>query len=99
MKRIAAIVFALSFVAAGSADELAGLWKAKKRFGPDARGTLVLQGSGGAWTADFAGRILPVAMANGELTFTFPNDGTFRGKLDGNGAVRGHWFRPGTAVN
>jgi CubicO group peptidase (beta-lactamase class C family) len=95
---IAALVFTL-FAATGSANDLAGLWKAKKRFGPDARGTLVLQRSGGAWSADFAGRILPVARANGELTVTFPNDGTFRGKLDGNGAVRGHWFRPGTPVN
>jgi CubicO group peptidase (beta-lactamase class C family) len=101
MKKVglAALVLALLLAATGSANNLAGLWKAKKRFGPDARGTLVLQRSGGTWTADFAGRILPVARANGELTFTFPNDGAFRGKLDGNGAVRGHWFRPGTPVN
>jgi hypothetical protein len=89
----------------GSANELAGLWKAKKRFGPDAHGTLVLQRSGrtpatGTWTADMAGRILPVATAHGELTFTLPdNGGTFRGKLDGQGVVRGFWLRFGTPVN
>jgi len=94
------IVFALLFVtAAGSANELAGLWKAKKRFGPDAGGTLVLQRSAGTWTADMAGRILPVATANGELTFTLPDGGTFRGKLDDQGVVRGYWLRLGTWVN
>jgi CubicO group peptidase (beta-lactamase class C family) len=92
-----AIVCALLFVAvAGSADELAGLWKAKKRFGPDAGGTLVLQRSGNTWTADLAGRILPVAAANGTLTFTVPEGGTFRGRLDDKGVLRGHWLRAGT---
>jgi CubicO group peptidase (beta-lactamase class C family) len=97
----AAMVFALLFVAAspGSPDELAGLWKAKKRFGPDAHGTLVLQRSGRTYTADLAGRIVPVSAANGELTFTLPGgDGTFRGKLDEKGVISGHWYRPGTAL-
>jgi CubicO group peptidase (beta-lactamase class C family) len=106
--RIASIVFTLLFVTAslpllaqttGSPNELAGLWKAKKRFGPDARGTLVLQRSGANWTADMAGRIVPVGSANGELTFSLPdNGGTFRGKLEDKGAIRGHWYRPGTPL-
>jgi CubicO group peptidase (beta-lactamase class C family) len=94
-----ALAFVLLFATAASANELAGLWKAKKKFGPDARGTLVLQRSGTSWTADFIGRTLPVAHANGRLTFTLPGGGTFRGRLDGSGVVRGHWVRPGTAVN
>lgn len=98
--RLAVLAFALLFATTGSADELAGLWKAKRRFGPDARGTLVLQRSGSTWTADMVGRIRPVATANGELTFTLPGgEGTFRGKLDDKGTVRGHWLRPGTPVN
>ncbi|HYI10702.1 MAG TPA: serine hydrolase [Thermoanaerobaculia bacterium] len=106
--RIAGIVLALLFVTAshalpaeptGSPNELAGLWKAKKRFGPDARGTLVLQRSGDLYTADLAGRIVPVRMTNGELTFTLPDGGRFRGKLDGQGVISGHWLRPGTPVN
>src|SRR6185436_6174044 len=58
-----AIVFALLFVTASTtgADELAGLWKAKKRFGPDAHGPVVLLRSGETWTADMIGRVLPVA--------------------------------------
>ena len=110
--RGAAVLFTLLLVAVslplpgqstGSASELAGLWKAKKRFGPDARGTLVLQQIGSSWTADMAGRLVPVGTANGELTFTLPNNGgTFRGKRgvapDGKGVIRGHWLRPGTQV-
>jgi CubicO group peptidase (beta-lactamase class C family) len=106
--RMIATVFALLFVAAshpllaettGSANELAGLWKAKKRFGPDERGPLVIQRSGSSFNADFFGRILPVVSANGELTFTLPEGGTFRGKLDGQGMIRGFWLRPSTQVN
>src|SRR3954452_4861719 len=83
-----------------SADELTGLWKAKKKFGPDARGTLIVQRSGGRYTADMAGRIVPVSAANGELTFALPdNGGTFRGRLDDRGIMTGHWIRFGTPVN
>jgi CubicO group peptidase (beta-lactamase class C family) len=106
--RFAPLVFALLFLTAslpllaqttGSPNELAGLWKAKKRFGPDARGTLVLQRSGVNWTADMAGRIVSVSSANDELTFTLPdNGGTFRGKVEDKGVIRGHWYRPGTPL-
>jgi len=82
-----------------AADDLSGLWTAKKRFGPDVRGTLILQRSGKKWVADFAGRALTVASANGELTFTVTNGGRFEGKLDDRGVVRGFWYRLGTPVN
>lgn len=98
--RLAALVFALLFVeATGSANELAGLWKAKKRFGPDTHGTLVLQRSGGSYTADLAGRVVPVSVADGELAFTLPDgEGAFRGKLDDRGVIRGRWLRFGTQL-
>ncbi len=97
--RLSALVLLAVFATSISANDLSGLWKAKKRFGPDARGTLVLQRSGDTWTADFAGRVLPVALANGQLTFTLPGNGTFRGKLAGKETIRGHWLRMGTRVN
>jgi CubicO group peptidase (beta-lactamase class C family) len=104
--RLVATVVALSFVAAlhpllaDSTNTLAGLWKAKKRFGPDARGTLVLRRSGGTWTADMVGRMVPVSVSNGELTFMLPaGEGAFRGKLDEKGVISGRWLRPGTPVN
>jgi len=96
--RIATIVFALLSLTA-SAGDLAGLWTAKKTFGPDARGTLVVERSDGAYTADLGGRVVAMTAADGELAFTLPNnDGTFRGKLRGN-VIAGHWFRPATRVN
>ena len=98
--RIAAILLAVSVAATAAVPtELNGLWKSKKRFGPEARGTLIIQRSGEAYTADMVGRVLPVTVANGELTFALPdNGGTFRGKLNDANAISGHWFRPGTAV-
>jgi CubicO group peptidase (beta-lactamase class C family) len=96
---LATVCHPLLAVSTGSASELAGLWKAKKRFGPDESGTLVLQRRGGIWSADMAGRIVPVTTAKGDLTFTLPDGGTFRGKLDDQGVVRGFWLRLGTPVN
>lgn len=82
------------------AGELAGLWKAKKRFGPDARGMLIVQRrASGAYTADMIGRVFPVAVApNGELSFTIPNGGRFRGRPDRRGGITGHWLRTGTPL-
>jgi CubicO group peptidase (beta-lactamase class C family) len=45
------------------------------------------------------GRIVPVRVDKGELTFDLPNgQGTFRGKPEAGGIV-GHWLRPGTLVS
>jgi len=77
-----------------SPDELAGLWKAKRRFGPDARGPLVIERTGTTYMADMNGWSIPVQSGKGELTFELPTrQGTFRGKLTQNGeAILGHWF-------
>jgi len=82
-----------------SPQELAGLWKAKKRFGPDARGPLIIQKDGSDYIADMMGRRIPIRMDQGELSFDLPdNQGRFRGKLESKN-ILGHWFRPGTLVN
>ncbi len=52
-----------------SAQELVGLWKAKRWFGPDARGPLVIQRTPSGWTADFVGRTLPVQAEGSGLSF------------------------------
>jgi CubicO group peptidase (beta-lactamase class C family) len=76
-------------------DELAGLWKAQRWFGPVARGPLVIKRSGSSYTADFVGHTLPVRLERGELSFELPNDqGKFRGKLQTDGAIFGFWFPP-----
>ncbi len=83
---LAAVVYAQ--VAAASTD-LTGLWEAKRRFGPDARGTVVLRREGTAWTADFAGRVTPVREERGLLTFEIPA-GSFRARMEKDG-IHGHW--------
>ena len=72
-----------------STDELVGLWKARRRFGPDGRGTLVIRRTGPAYTADMMGRILPVRVEQGELSFDLPGgQGTFRGRPHAGGILR-----------
>ena len=100
MKYLRAISIAiLACVGAAQAQELEGLWKAKGRFGPDARGSLIIQKDGADYSADMLGRLLPVRMDAGELSFELPGRlGRFRGKLEAQN-IRGHWFRFGTPVN
>ena len=84
---------------APSAD-LSGLWKAKRRFGPDAVGPLIIERSGNSYLADMAGRRLPVRVERGELSFDLPDDqGGFRGRFEGAATIRGLWVRPGTPSN
>ncbi len=102
MHMVRAITLLLLFAIAHpmfAADDLAGLWKSKKRFGPDVRGTLLVRKSGDAYTADLAGRVTPMSVAaNGELSFTIPNGGIFRGRI-GKQGITGHWFRFGSPLN
>ena len=97
---VIAIVAALSSVAqgqAGTVDELAGLWKAQRLFGPVARGPLVIRRTGSSYTADMVGKTVPVRVANGELLFELPNNqGKFRGKLEAGRGIFGFWFPPGS---
>jgi len=80
-------------------SELVGLWKAKRRFGPDAHGPLVIQREGSAYTADVLGRRVAMRLEAGELQFELPDRlGPFRGKPEGR-EILGHWFQFGTPVN
>ena len=88
-------MIAILSAAAASSDDLAGLWKAKRRFGPDARGLLVIQRTDATYSAEMVGRIVPVRSEKGELSFDLPNgEGTFRGRLQADGGIAGHWFPP-----
>lgn len=93
--RLVALTLLLVFVCAFALadDDLTGLWKAKKWFGPEARGTVVLRRSGNTWIADFAGRTLPATNSKGEISFTLASAGMFRGTLDSSGAIRGLWWK------
>lgn len=92
------ILLAILVVSAAQAADpsLAGLWKATRRFGPDARGPLVLFRRAGDWIADLDGQQLPMRVEGKELSFALPGDaGAFRARLDGDAAaIRGHWITP-----
>jgi CubicO group peptidase (beta-lactamase class C family) len=100
MTYLRAAAFAILLcVGTATADELTGLWKAKGRFGPDARGVLILQKDGSNYVADMLGRRVPVRVEAGELVFELPDRlGKFRGKVEGK-SVRGFWLRYGSPVN
>ena len=87
--------------AAGTGDEFVGLWRAQQRFGPDARGALILERSATGWTADFMGRIHPVRAGGQTLSFEIGNgEGAFAGQLQGGGhAIIGHWTSPNSKVH
>jgi hypothetical protein len=92
---IALLLIVAALPAAASTDELAGLWKAKRWFGPDARGLLVIQRTGATYSAEMVGRTVPVRSEKGELSFDLPNgEGMFRGRLQAGGGIAGHWFPP-----
>ncbi|HEX3478715.1 MAG TPA: hypothetical protein VHT91_27020, partial [Kofleriaceae bacterium] len=78
---------------ASSEDALVGLWQARRRFGPDARGPLTLRRGPGGWTADFLGGAHPVRADGDQLAFALPGDaGAFRGRLAADGRrITGHW--------
>jgi CubicO group peptidase (beta-lactamase class C family) len=81
----------------GSPDELAGLWKAARWYGPFARGPLVIRRTGTTYTADMVGQLLPVNSDARELSFELPGgEGSFRGRLQSGGDILGHWYPPKT---
>jgi len=100
MTYLRAVAFAiLACVAVARAEDLTGLWKAKGRFGPDARGPLIIQKEGASYSVDMLGRRVPVRTEAGELRFELPDRlGSFRGKIEAKN-ILGHWFRFGTPVN
>jgi CubicO group peptidase (beta-lactamase class C family) len=87
--------------AAPSADELVGLWKAARRFGPDARGPLIIQRMSGGWIADFRGSIFPVRSEGTEMSFDLPNgEGSFKGRMQqGERSITGHWTSAKSPTN
>lgn len=84
-----------------SAKELAGLWEAKRRFGSDVGGSLIIRQSSGEWRAEIASRVAVVKLAGDSVSFELPDDkGSFQGKFDSRRAkIVGHWIQPATVGN
>ncbi len=84
----------------GTADELVGLWKAQRWFGPSARGPLVIEKTPTGWSADFAGSNWPVRLDGKQLTFELPDgEGSFRGQSAEQGRIIGHWKSSNSLTN
>ncbi len=81
-----------------AAVELAGLWEAKQRLGPDIRGPLRIDRSGGEWRAEIAGLSAPVRVTGETVAFEMPSGkGQFRGRFErGRERIAGFWTQPKT---
>ena len=84
-----------------SAGQLAGLWEAKRRFGPDIRGPLLIKQISGGWRAEIAGRFVQAKTADDIITFELTDGkGAFQGKFDSRRTkIVGHWIQPATVAN
>lgn len=97
------VVIAVCFAAAAptrvrtnDAKELAGLWHAKLRYGPDIRGTLEITQIRAALRAEIAGRSAPVRVVADTVSFQLAGDlGGFIGRFQQNRErIVGHWIQP-----
>lgn len=94
-----ALLLIVAAFPAAVAKDLGGLWQAKLRFGPDLRGPLIVCRDTPGWSADFAGRTIPVREERGVISFELPDgEGAFRGRYDGND-IAGHWTQSRTTFN
>lgn len=76
--------------------DLTGLWSATLRFGPDVRGTLILEREADGWRADIAGFAVVAQGDDQAVAFELPEArGSFRGRLAGR-RIYGHWIQPRT---
>ena len=77
------------------ARELAGLWAAKLRFGPDIKGTLLIEHSKDGWRAEIDGLSAAAGDDDHAIVFELPDGhGGFRGQLDSSRTrIIGHWIQ------
>lgn len=86
--------------AARPLQDLSGLWGAKKFFGPEVHGRLIIELTSRGLRADIAGHDAPVAQKGQELSFELPGgQGAFSGRFEGRGTIRGHWIRGATPLS
>ena len=84
--------------AQGNASELAGLWAAKLRFGPDIRGPLTIERAAGGWRAEIAGVSSNARVLGDTISCDLPDGrGAFRGLMaPGRRRIVGHWIQATT---
>jgi CubicO group peptidase (beta-lactamase class C family) len=99
MRRAGAVSLLISSTAAAQDTSLVGLWHAKRWFGPEVRGELLLLRSGDRWQAHIGPRTADVRMARDSVSFDLPSGGTFKGRrIRNGGAIEGQWIQRRTAM-
>ncbi|MBC8646069.1 MAG: serine hydrolase [Thermoanaerobaculia bacterium] len=77
--------------------EIAGLWSARRDFGPRVGGTLFIAREAPGGRAEVAGRTASVRFTGDRVSFALADgEGDFRG-LVRKGRIVGHWIQPPTA--
>ncbi len=76
-------------------DPLVGLWGTEVELGAPVQGELTLDDRQAGWLAMIAGYQLAIPLTDGDLRFELPGSrGEFRGRLDPDNVIRGHWIQP-----
>ena len=96
-----ALAMASCAVAQVRSPDFVGLWEAKRHFGPEVRGTLVLVPREGGLVADIGGYSVPVKVNGRDHAFELPgNLGSFRGRVSPSGQeIFGFWTQPPSAIS
>jgi CubicO group peptidase (beta-lactamase class C family) len=89
----------LACTALGAAEaqdtSLVGLWYAKRYFGPEVRGELIVQRTAGRWQASVGARTAEVRVAHDSVSFDLPGAAKFKGRIARNRAsIVGQWIEP-----
>ncbi|MGH9897367.1 MAG: hypothetical protein ACRD63_06670, partial [Pyrinomonadaceae bacterium] len=86
---------------ASSAKEFAGLWEAKRRFGSEVGGSLIIRQFNDEWRAEIAGRVAIAKLAGDTISFELADGkGAFQGRFDSSRTkIIGHWIQPVTVAN
>ena len=83
-----------TFGLAGAQDtSLVGLWYAKRYFGPEVRGELIVERTGDRWQASIGARTADVRVARDSVSFDLPSAARFKGRIVRNRIV-GQWIEP-----
>jgi CubicO group peptidase (beta-lactamase class C family) len=90
---VAVTVLLASTVSAQQDTSLVGLWYAKRWFGPDVKGELIVQRNGASWRASIVSRTADVRVSHDSVSFELPPAASFKGHLVRNGAaIVGQWI-------
>src|SRR5712671_650227 len=79
---------------------LIGLWEARRHFGPEVRGELVIDSATGTWRASIAGRMAAARVARDSISFDLPDStGSFTGRFDRvRNLITGQWLQSRSAT-